>query len=445
MRRWIETLLLTLSALVSGTQAQAQAQAATQPITLRHLLWDAAQRPAIQQCAADFERHHPGVRVRVQQQGWDDYWSTLSTGFISDTAPDVFTNHLQKFPEHVENGLLVDLAPLIARDGVAVDQFMPGLYANWGRDGRQYALPADWDTVALLVNLDLARRAGLGEAQLRSLDWNPRDGGSFGRAIALMAQDEAGRNALHPAYDKGHVKVYGYQTPSAGGMMGQTEWSHFALSNGFRFQDRPWSSELHYDDPKLAETVAWLATLPARGISTTPRTLGKLGAESLFISGRVAAVPVGSWMTGHINRHVKFPHAWVPLPLGPGGQRASMLNGLGYAIWIGSPHREAAWQWVRHLASADCQRLVARAGVVYPSLKGMAEIALQVQRAAGAEAGVFLDAAVGLTFPPPIAPHAAEINDRLDGAMEAILFAGKPAGPTLKQAQQRVRLLLARP
>jgi multiple sugar transport system substrate-binding protein len=122
-----------------------------------------------------------------------------------------------------------------------------------------------------------------------------------------------------------------------------------------------------------------------------------------------------------------------------------MLNGLGHSIWIGSRQREAAWQWVRHLASADCQRLVARAGVVYPSLKGMAEIALQVQRAAGAEAGVFLDAAAGLPFPPPIAPHAAEINDRLDGAMEAILFAGKPAGPTLKLAQQRVRALLAQP
>jgi multiple sugar transport system substrate-binding protein len=443
MQRLFKVIGLLL--LAAGAQAQPVGKPASQPVTLRHLLWDASQRPAIQQCAADFERRHPGTRVRVQQQGWDDYWSTLSTGFISDTAPDVFTNHLQKFPEHVENGLLVDLAPLIARDGLAVDQFVPGLYANWGRDGRQYALPADWDTVALLVNLDLARRAGLNLAQLRSLDWNPRDGGSFGRAIALMARDEAGRHALDPAYDKAQVKVYGYQTPSAGGMMGQTEWSHFAASNGWRFQDRAWSPSLHYDDAKLAETLAWLATLPARGISTTPRTLGKLGAESLFITGRVAVVPVGSWMTGHITKQVKFPHAWLPLPVGPTGQRASMLNGLGHSIWIGSRHREQAWQWVRHLASADCQRLVAQAGVVYPSLKGMAEIALQVQRAAGAEAGAFLDAAAGLTFPPPIAPHAAEINDRLDGAMEAILFAGKPAGPTLKQAQQRVKALLAQP
>lgn len=432
MRRWVRSVLIAAAMIALGASARAE-------IVLRHLLWDADQRPLYQQCAADFERSHPGIRIRIQQQGWDDYWTTLATGFISDTAPDVFANHLQKFPEQVDNRLLVDLAPLVARDHLDPGQYVPGLYAHWSQGGHQYALPADFDTVAMLVNLDMAHRAGISDAQLAAMTWNPQDGGSFGRIIALMTRDQAGRNALDPRFDKTHVAVYGYQTPSAGGMMGQTEWSHFAESDGFRFQDRPWSPVLHYDDPRLAETLTWLSDLPTRGISTTPRTLGKLGAEALFITGRVAMVPTGSWMTGYLRSHLSFPHAWVPLPVGPTGRRTSMLNGLGHSIWIGSKHREAAWQWLRYLGSAACQQTVARAGVVYPAIQGLAEVALQAQRRAGAQAGAFLTMARGSTFAPPIAPHAAEVNDIMDAALQDILFAHQPAGPTLKRAEQQVR------
>jgi len=414
---------------------------AAPPVVLRHLLWDASQRPMYQQCAQDFQKTHPGVQVRVQQQGWEDYWGTLSTGFISDTAPDVFANHLSKLPEHVDNQLLVDLAPLITRDHVATDRYVPGLFANWGRGGQQYALPADWDTVAMIVNLDMARRAGISDAQLAQMTWNPRDGGSFGHIIAQLAQDQAGRNALDPAFDRSRVKVYGYQTPSAGGMLGQTEWSHFAVSNGFRFQDRPWSPQMHYDDLALVDTLAWLAQLPRRGISATAQQLGKLGAETLFGMGRVAMVPTGSWMTGQLARTLKFPHAWVPLPVGPNGQRASMLNGVGHSIWVGSKHREQAWQWLSYLGSPACQQVVAQAGVVYPALQGLAEVALQAQRRAGAEAGVFLEMARGPTFPPPIVSNAAEINNLMDSALESVLQGKAPAATALRQANAKVNAL----
>lgn len=434
--RWLLLLPLLCWAGVPG-----HGHAATATVVLRHLLWDASQRPMYQQCARDFERLNPQVQVRVQQQGWDDYWSSLSTGFISDTAPDVFANHLSKFPEHVENRLLVDLAPLVARDRLPTERYVSGLYANWARDGHQYALPADWDTVAMIVNLDMARRAGISDAELAHMTWNPRDGGSFGRIIARLTQDQAGRNALDPAFDKNHVKVWGYQTPTAGGMMGQTEWSHFAVSNGFRFQDAAWSSQLHYDDPRLAQTLDWLAGLPGRGISATPQQLGQLGSEALFGMGRVAMVPTGSWMTGHLARTVRFAHAWVPLPIGPTGRRVSMLNGIGHSIWVGTRHPEQAWQWLRYLGSEACQQVVAQAGVVYPAIRGLDELALQAQRRQGAEAGVFLAMARGETFAPPVVAQAAEINDLMDSAMQRILFAGEPAGPLLQRANQRARML----
>lgn len=434
------TVLRKLVGVCLGALLSAASQAA-EPVLIKHMLWDANQRPLYQQCAKDFERQHPGVRVRVMQQGWDDYWTTLSTGFISETAPDVFANHLAKFPEQVENQLLLDLSPWLARDKFSLDDVVPGLAANWARGGRQYALPADWDTVALVVNLEMATKAGLSLEALRQLRWNPQDGGSFGRAVALLTQDQAGRHALDPGFDKRQVKVWGYQTPGAGGMMGQTEWSHFAVSNGFRYQSSPWAIDLRYDDPRLAQTLDWLGSLARRGISATPQQLGTLGAESLFSLGRVAMIPTGSWMSGHIARTAPFKHAWLPLPIGPSGQRHSMLNGLGHSIWRGTRHPEQAWAWVRHLGSRNCQLSIAQAGVVYPALKGMAEVAVSAQAQRGIDAQVFLDMARSATFAPPIVAHAAEISELMDSAISRSVFGGQPAQPLLQRANAQARAL----
>ncbi|MDE1929062.1 MAG: extracellular solute-binding protein, partial [Burkholderiales bacterium] len=187
MRRCHVLLLaLALPLLALAAVAAVAAPAARAPVVIQHALWDASQKPLYQQCAVDFERLHPDIRIVIRQQGWDDYWTSLSTGFVADTAPDVFADHLSQFPEQVDNGVLLDIAPLVARDHVATDIYEDGLYANWGRGAAQYALPADWDTVALAVNLDRARAAGITPDELRRLNWNPRDGGSFGRVAARL-------------------------------------------------------------------------------------------------------------------------------------------------------------------------------------------------------------------------------------------------------------------
>lgn len=54
------------------------------------------------------------VRHCTLQIGWSEYWSSLTTALVSETAPDVFTNHVTRYPEFVVNNVLLDLAPYIA-------------------------------------------------------------------------------------------------------------------------------------------------------------------------------------------------------------------------------------------------------------------------------------------------------------------------------------------
>jgi multiple sugar transport system substrate-binding protein len=437
--------LLGGALLVASVHAGA---AGANPVTVRYALWDANQRPLYQQCADDFQKQNPGIRIRIQQQGWDDYWTTLSTGLVAETAPDVFTNHLSKYPDLVANGQLVDLTPYIRRDQIDLARYEPGLAAPWARDGRQYGLPKDWDTVALLVNLDHAKAQGVTLDELRAMRWNPQDGGTFGQVIARLTRDAAGRNALDAAFDKTRVRVVGYQNPGPGGMSGQTEWAALAVSNGFLHQARPWDAALRYDDPRLAATITWLAGLPAQGVSLAPQAVGKLGVETLFATGRAAMVPAGAWMLGHYQRQLDRPpriaYAWVPQPIGPNGQRASMRNGLADSIWIGSKHPEAAWAWVRHMASADCQRKLAAAGAVFPALAGLAGQTLAVFRQRGVDASAFAEMARSQVFAPPIVENAAEIDQLIGNAIERVLLGRAQAGPALAAANAKARALAGR-
>src|SRR5512147_1069511 len=139
--KWVLAVAVVAVLMLGVTLVSAQ-----DPTPIQYWLWDANQLPAYEQCATDFEAANPGIDVQITQLGWNDYWTGITTGFVSGTAPDVFTNHLAKYPEFVELGQLVDLQPLVERDGVATDIYYPGLAELWTRDGARFGLPKDWDT-----------------------------------------------------------------------------------------------------------------------------------------------------------------------------------------------------------------------------------------------------------------------------------------------------------
>ena len=410
-------------------------------VEVKYMLWDSNQMPAYKQCAADFEKKNAGITIKITQSGWDNYWTAISTGFISGTAPDVFTDHLAKYPEFAKNNQLVDLAPLILRDKLDTTAYTNGLYETWGRDGKQYGLPKDWDTIGFIVNMDMAKKAGVTLAELQAMTWNPKDGGSFEKIVRKLSVDAAGNNATAAKFVKKKVAVYGYQNPGAGGMMGQTEWGHFAVSNGFKYQDKPWDPKFYYDSPKLAETLDYLAGLPGKGVSASLENTKSLGPDAMFIAKKVAIVPQGSWMITYFKDNAKFDNAWVPLPTGPSGTRATMLNGLADSIWVGSKVQAEAWKWVKYLGSADCQSVVAGYGVVFPAIKGMAEKAMEVQKTKGVDSSAFLTMAKSKTYLPPIADSGSEIDEVMKASIEAVLMGKSDAATALKAANAKVNQL----
>lgn len=412
-------------------------------VTIRYQLWDANQQPAYQACADAFQKANPGINVKIEQLGWDDYWSGIQTGMVGGTAPDVFTNHLAKYPEFAAKEQLVDIEPMVKSDGVDTGMYIKGLADLWARDGKRYGLPKDWDTVALVYNADMLEKAGVDPASLKDLTWNAQDGGSFGELIAKLTLDESGKNGLDPAFDKTKVVQYGFIPQGAGGFSGQTQWSWLAASNGFKFTDGPWTSKYYYDDPKLAETLQWYADLNLeKGFAPSNADISSLGAGTLFQSGKGALTSDGSWTIGDYVKNSKFKLGFAPLPQGPQG-RKSMFNGLADSIWVGSQHKDEAWKWVKFAASKECADIVGSYGVVFPAQQSGVDASLAKRKSEGLDVSAFTDQALDPngTFLFPITDHGAEIATLMTPVMDSIMLGEAKAADVLPAANEQVNAL----
>jgi multiple sugar transport system substrate-binding protein len=119
-----------------------------------------------------------------------------------------------------------------------------------------------------------------------------------------------------------------------------------------------------------------------------------------------------------------------------------MFNGLADSIWVGSKVQPEAWKWVKHLGSADCQSVVASYGVVFPAVKGMAEKAIEVQKAKGVDSSAFLTMAKAKTFLAPIADGGSEIDAVMKSALESVLVGRSDATTALKAANAKVNQIV---
>ncbi|RME97883.1 MAG: sugar ABC transporter substrate-binding protein [Chloroflexi bacterium] len=428
----------------SGSKAeQPKAEAPAEAVTLQYSLWDANQLPAYQTCADNFTAQNPNIKIEISQLGWGDYWNNLQTSMVAGNAPDVFTNHLAKYPEFVANNQLVDIQPMVDKDNVDLGIYMGDLADLWTKDGKRYGLPKDWDTIAVIYNKEMLDAAGVTVDELNAATWNPQDGGTFEEIAAKLTLDANGNNGLSPDFDKSNVTQYGY-VPFAyqdtGGAYGQTQWSHFAVSNGWKFNDGLYDTKYYYDDPKFIETIDWMQGIVIdKGYSPAFEQVASLGGNALFTSGKVALTTDGSWMIGTYSGNSDFEVGFARLPQGPEG-RKSMFNGLADSIWAGSKHQAEAWEWVKYLASPECANVVGDAGVVFPAQEQAVERALKAYQGRGLDVSAFTQQALEKdgTFLFPVTDNASEITDIMTEALDSIFLGQVEPAEALPAANEKV-------
>lgn len=449
----VPVLVLAMSMFIFGGCSRKQASSpdsesamkssTDEQITIRYALWDANQLPAYQKSVDEFMKENPNITVEIEQQGWGDYWNGIQVSMVAGNAPDVFTNHLAKYPEFASKNQLLDIQPKVKGDNVDLSVYLEGLSELWVRDGKRYGLPKDWDTIALIYNKAMLDTAGITVEELNTATWNPKDGGSFEQIIAKLTLDANGNNGLNPNFDKDNVVQYGYIPLSgtdSGGPYGQTQWSHFAVSNGWKFNDGLYDTKYYYDDNKLIDTIEWMQSMMVdKGYAPAFSDIASLGGNAIFTSGKAAITHDGSWMIGSYTNNSDFAVGFARLPIGPEG-RKSMFNGLADSIWIGTEHPEESWELVKFLASPESANIVGDAGVVFPAQAEAVERTLAAYTARGLDVSAFTAQALDPegTFLFPITDNASEITNIMNEVMDSIFLGLAEPAEILPTANQEV-------
>lgn len=123
-------------------------------------IWDENQRDAMQKMIDAYEAENDNVSISIQLTPYKggEYWTKLEASAGGGTAPDVFWLNVLHLDSYVEGGILDDMTDAIASSDIK-DNFSDTLVNNYVRDGKNYAVPKDFDTNALWYNKDLFDQA----------------------------------------------------------------------------------------------------------------------------------------------------------------------------------------------------------------------------------------------------------------------------------------------
>lgn len=412
--------------------------------TISYGLWDSNQLPAYEQCAADFAAANPEYAVDIEQIGWDDYWSKITTGFVSGENYDVFTSHVAYYPEFQKNGQVLPLDSYIEADGLDMSIYQDGLVELWqDPEGVQYGLPKDFDTVALFYNAQMLDAAGYTADDIQNLTWNPEDGGTYEEFIAHLTIDTNGVRGDEAGFDPTSVDTYGLWMEGSGGADGQTQWTFLTATLDWAQTDEPWGTSYNYDDPAFADTIDWWYSLVEKGYMPSFAAQEGISWADQLIAGKAALVPNGSWMTGYVFGAASdsFTPGVAATPVGPNGSNASMFNGLADNIAASTDDPDAAWQWVKYLGSAACQDVVAEAAIVFPAITSSTEKAVAAFEAKGVDVTAFTQHVEnGTAVLYPITDFKSDVNAIMTPVMEAIM-SGATGTETLVDANASVNAL----
>jgi len=326
----------------------------------------------LQDLVPEFERAHPGLRLRVQQVPWRAAHEKLLTAFVGESTPDVAQLGNTWIPEFVAVGALAPLDARVSASAVVRPEgTFPGIWRTNVVDGALYGVPWYVDTRALFYRRDLLEEAGVPAAPRTWAEWR-----------AAMARVKA----------RGGPGRFGVLMPL-------NEWAQpvlLGVQNGATLL-RDGGRHGAFTDPHFRAAFAFYVGLFKDGLAPTLVQSQVSNMYQQFAAGDFAFFVNGPWNLGELRRRLpQMEGRWAVAPLphpdaGAGRPGTSLAGGSSLVLFRASPRQDAAWKLVEFLSRPEQQvRLFAASGDLpaqqaawdHPSLAGDAALgAFRVQLA----------------------------------------------------------------
>jgi multiple sugar transport system substrate-binding protein len=316
--------------------------------TISYSIWGDPQEIKNQQAIVDaFHAANPKITVKVTVSDWEPYWDKLQTSIAGGDAPDVFAMDGPLFPDYQSRDVLLDLKPYIDRDGYDLGQLADQAVADFTTPGGQFGLPRDLNVVALYFNKKMFDTAGIPYPDA-SWDW---------AKLTAVAKQLTLRSG-------GKTTQWGFYTETTDM---ENYWSELVWQNGGDIISADHKTSLVGSDEaaggmQFLQDLIWKdKVMPDASITDA------LG--DAFEQGQAAMEANGSWLVA-THQAAGLDFGIAPLPKGPAGQ-ATSINPTGAVVYKGTKNPDAAWAFVKYLASPAAQTQLMQLKASLPANKSV--------------------------------------------------------------------------
>lgn len=350
-----------------------------------------------------FEEENPNIEIDVQQQTYEDAVEKYITASLGGEAPDVMRVPNDRLGDLAKLDLIMPLDQYISV--TSIEDYVPMAINAMRYDGKIYALPASYDSVALIYNKDMLAEKGYDEAPktLNEL---------VSMAKALTYGDR-----------------YGFVTP----ITDPYWWFPFQYGFGGEIFDEN-------NRPMIYSQASINATNFLFDLEKTHGVMPKGGVDknlmlSLFTEQKAAMIVTGPWNIGDIES-ADINYGIAPLPgLSATGRACAPLVGVkGYVISKTSAHKEEAYEFIKFLTSAEVTKDFALISHTLPSVKSV----YQDKDIANDPViqGFLAQAEQGQ--PAPSIPEMSKVWGPLTDALQLAYSGDKTVEDALRDAQQEI-------
>jgi multiple sugar transport system substrate-binding protein len=300
---------------------------------------------------AAFEKLYPQIHVNMVDVPNKGYGQKVQTALAGNSAPDVWL-YFQPV-DTFGRGNIQNLTSYIKRDHLDPNQwFQPLTRLRFTYKGDYYAVPvssggAGIDFSGILYNKTLFKQAGI----------TAPTGAYTIDQFAAMAKKLTDPKKV----------IYG---TDQGGDSGFAIYAPFAWNFGADVTSPDGRKVLGYmNSANMKRALTWGLSLEKSGVVIPPSISSAVGgAFGPFYTGHVAMSFDALWDLQQM-RKATFGVGVMRFPTVPGHKTYAWADTVGDAMWAKSPHKDAAWAWMKFLSGPAWSQVAARTYNVSPVVK----------------------------------------------------------------------------
>ncbi|MEU9393589.1 extracellular solute-binding protein [Streptomyces sp. NPDC101209] len=349
MRRGIAATALVASLALAATAcggSDSGSDKSSGPVTITW--WDTSnatnEAPTYQALIKQFEAANKNIKVKYVNVPFDQAQNKFDTAAGSKGAPDILRSEVGWTPAFAKKGYFL---PLDGTEALAdKDKFQSSLITQAQYQGKTYGVPLVTDTLALVYNKALFKKAGITEAPKT---WDEL------KADAAKVQDKA--------------KVDGY--------WGSTQAYYaqsFLYGEGTDTVDAT-AKKITVNSAAAKKAYGtWLSLFSGKGLHKADTTADAYAhIQDAFVNGKVASIIQGPWEITNFYKGSAFKDksnlGIATVPAGSTGKAGAPTGGHNLSVYAGSDsaHQKAALKFVNFMTSAKSQTEIALKNSTLPT------------------------------------------------------------------------------